>query len=326
MRFLLSLAALAIASTGLIAPAAHAQTALEGRVDRLEREMRAVQRKVFPGGAGQLVAPDASPSAAPPPGSPISGPVTNLDQRVTALESQLATMTGQIEQTQYRLKQLEDAFNAYKRTTDARLKAIEDTLTATGGPSGSGAPVKAPPADSPKSGDAGKPKDGKPAADKPAPDKAGSDKAGGDKSRADQVAAVEKPDTGNAAEDQYVYGYRLWTAKLYPEARTQLAGVVSKYPKDRRASYAQNLLGRAYYDDGKYQDAAKAFYENYVKMPDGERAADSLYYLSKTLQKLKAAPAEVCKVYTAIDSEYAGKMSVEQQADIDRGKAAAKCK
>nr|MBA4771369.1 hypothetical protein [Sphingobium sp.] len=33
-----------------IAPAATAQTTVEGRVDRLEKEMRAVQRKVFPGG------------------------------------------------------------------------------------------------------------------------------------------------------------------------------------------------------------------------------------------------------------------------------------
>lgn len=299
---------------------AHAQTALDGRVDRLEREMKAVQRKVFPGGAGQVVAPDAAPApSGPPPGSPIAGPVTNLEQRVTTLESNFAAQTNQVELLQNQLRQVTDAFNAYKRTTDARLKAIEDTLTTAGGAgapagagvSGGGAVVKPGP-------DAPKPVGGKPAPDapKPAPDT----------KRADLVAAVEKPSTNNPAEDQYLYGYRLWAAKLYPEARTQLAGVVTKYPKDKRASYAQNLLGRAYLDEGKYQDAAKAFYENYVKMPQGDRAADSLYFLSVTLQKLKAAPAEVCKVYAAIDSEYAGKMSLEQQADIDRGKTAAKCK
>lgn len=304
----------------------YAQTALDGRVDRLEREMKAVQRKVFPGGAGQVVPPDAAPApSGPPPGSPIAGPVTNLEQRVTTLESNFSTLTNQVELLQNQLRQLTDAFNANKRTTDARVKAVEDTLTTTGGAgvAGGGSAVKPAP-------DAPKPVGGKPAPDAPkggaTKPPADAPKPAPDAKRADLVAAVDKPSSDNPAEDMYVYGYRLWAAKLYPEARTQLAGVVTKYPKDKRASYAQNLLGRAYLDEGKYQDAAKAFYENYVKMPQGDRAADSLYFLSVTLQKLKAAPAEVCKVYAAIDSEYTGKMSLEQQADIDRGKTAAKCK
>lgn len=318
--FRIIVAALAL---GTVMPsAALAQTAIESRVDRLEREMKAVQRKVFPGGAGQVVAPDAAPApSGPPPGSPIAGPVTNLEQRVTVLESNFSSLTNQVELLQNQLRQLTDAFNANKRTDDARLKAVEDTLSATGGGAGAGVPgggtaVKPAP-DAPKPGAAKPPVDApKPGAPKPAPDA----------KRADLIAAVDKPSTDNPADDLYVYGYRLWMAKLYPEARTQLTSVVTKYPKDKRASYAQNLIGRAYLDEGNYKEAAKAFYENYVKMPQGDRAADSLYYLSVTLQKVKAAPTELCKVYAAIDSEYAGKMSLEQQADIDRGKTAAKCK
>lgn len=308
--------------------AAQAQTALDGRVDRLEREMRAVQRKVFPGGSGPVVDPQASPPpGGPAPGSPIAGPVTALEQRVTTLEGGMTELTGQIEQLQNQQRQLQDAFNAYKRSTDARLKAIEDTLTSTGGgAAGAGTggdvaappPVKSPPAKAPPA--KAPPKDAAADAPKPAP------KPGADPARAAKVAAVQKPDTGNAAEDQYTYGYRLWQGKFYPEARTQLGAVVTKFPKDRRASYAQNLLGRSFYDEGDYKSAAKAFYENYQKMPEGERAADSLFWLSKTMQKLKAAPAQICQVYGAIDSEYAGKMGVDQQAEIDRGKADAKCK
>ena len=48
-----------------------------------------------------------------------------------------------------------------------------------------------------------------------------------------------KPSTGNAPEDEYLYGYRLWAAKLYPEAETQLKKVADAYPKHRRASYAR---------------------------------------------------------------------------------------
>ena len=113
-----------------------------------------------------------------------------------------------------------------------------------------------------------------------------------------------KPDTGDAAEDGYTYGYRLWTAKLYPEAATALKPVADKYPKHRRASFAQNLLGRAYLDDGKPSLASLAFYDSYKKFPDGERAPDSLFYLAQALVKLKKPAADVCKVYAELTDVY----------------------
>ena len=115
MRTLMAAAALAalVAGTGT----AHAQsTAVEGRVDRLEREMRAVQRKVFPGGAGQTLEPQIVPDTnVNAPGTPAGSALSDLTQRVAALENQVTSMTGQVEQGQYRLRQLEEAFNAYKR-------------------------------------------------------------------------------------------------------------------------------------------------------------------------------------------------------------------
>ncbi len=125
MRKFLALTLLAMALP--IAPAT-AQTAVEGRVDRLEREMRAVQRKVFPGGAGLTVEPQitAPAVATEVPGTPSSAPITDLTARVSALEGSVRSMTGQVEQTGFRLRQLEEAFSAYKAATDARIKALED--------------------------------------------------------------------------------------------------------------------------------------------------------------------------------------------------------
>ena len=45
------------AATTLVPAATIAQSNVEGRVGKLESEMRAVQRKVFPGGAGMMVEP-----------------------------------------------------------------------------------------------------------------------------------------------------------------------------------------------------------------------------------------------------------------------------
>lgn len=313
--------------TGLLlsSSAAVAQSAVEGRVDRLEREMRAVQRKVFPGGNGQYFPPDISPqptTGTPAPGSPASTPAADLNGRINAVESQLTTLTGQIEQNQYRLQQFEEAFAAYKRTTDARLKALEDTASATGGPIGATTPspaaVVTPAATRPAT-----------ATPKPVtPPKTTTTVAPApvDPNRARLVATVAKPLTDDPADDLYVYGYRLWQSKLYPEAQSQLKQVVSKYPTNRRASWAQNLLGRSYLDEGKPSLASLAFYENYKKFPDGERAPDSLFFLTVALKKLGKPSADICQVYDELSEVYATKITAQMKDDIARGRATEKCK
>lgn len=276
--------------------------AIEGRVDRLEREMRAVQRKVFPGGAGQTIEPQIAPPQQPgaAPGSPASGAVADLTARVAALESSVQSVTGQVEQAQYKLRQLEDAFTAYKRSTDARLKALEETATAIEQPAAPVTGATRPP----------RPAQGGPAT--PAP--------------ATPVAGIERPSTSDPAEDGYVYGFRLWQAKQYDKAIVELRSVVQKYPKHRRASYSQNLLGRALLDQGKPAMAATAFFESYQKMPNGERAPDSLYYLAQALVKMKKPASEVCKVYDELGQVYGDRISEAMKMDVATGRSASKCK
>lgn len=264
---------------------------VEARVDRLEKEMRAVQRKVFPGGAP--VQPDIV--AAPPATTlPSSTPVSDLIARVTTLESQIATITGQVEQNSYRLRQLEDQV--------AKMKADMAPPPAEAMPpvgSSSAAPKPAPPAP------------------KAAPAEAS-------EKRKAAVAAIERPDTGNAANDAYVYGFRLWDAKFYPEAQTQLKTTVEKYGDSPVGSRAANLLGRAYLDDGKPALASVALYENYQKRPQGDRAAQSLAYLGEALIQLKK-PKDACKVYSELEGAYGASLSSDLRDMMEKGRARAKC-
>lgn len=302
-------------------PAAWAQSGLEPRVDRLEREMRAVQRKVFPNGSGALVEPDIRPQAADPtaPGTPASDPVADLTQRISALEGGLSQLTGQVEQAENRLRQVEEQFNAYRKATDGRIKALE-SAGAAAAPAATDLPAEEGDAATPRANGNGTLQlPGSAAATRPVP------AAGGGAARAAQVRAVAKPSSGDAAEDGYLYGYRLWQAKFYPEAETALKDVVAKYPSHRRWSYAQNLLGRAYLDEGKPSLASIAFYDNYKKMPTGERAPDSLFYLAQALVKL-GKPADACKVWSELTESYPDKISAGMKADISTGRAAAKCK
>ncbi len=294
---LLGTAAAVLAAVAMPAAAQTGRDGVEGRVDRLEREMRAVQRKVFPGGAGQTIEPQITAPQQPQgaPGLPATSVVADLNARVNALESQLASMTGQIEQAQYKQRQLEDAFTAFKRATDARLKVLEAGAM----------PAEAEP---PVTG-----------ATRPAP-------AVGGPVAAAPAVAVERPKSDDPAEDGYIYGYRLWQAKQYDKAIPELRAVVQKYPKHRRASYSQNLLGRTYLDQGKPSLAATAFFESYQKMPNGERAPDSLYYLAQALVKLKKPAAEVCKVYDELTQVYGDRLSDAMKTDVAAGRSAAKCK
>lgn len=307
------------ASAAIVPSMAVAQSTIEGRVDRIEKELKAVQRKVFPGGAGAIVQPEITPPDAVTtmPGTPASAPIVDLTARVGAIEAQLASMTGQVEQTQFRLRQLEQAFETYKAASAVNPAAS----TTGGGETTSGAapaaavqlpdmPAKAAPvaATAPSRASAGS-----------APAKPVSTDA-----RRAAVAAVEIPSTGDAASDSYTYGYRLWAAKFYPEAQVQLKSTVEKYGSSAVASRAANLLGRAYLDDGKPALASVAFYENYQKRPKGDRASESLAWLGEALIQLKK-PKDACRVYDELDEVYGGSLSDAQKAMAAKGRATAKC-
>ena len=274
---------------------------VDGRVTRLEKEMRAVQRKVFPGGAGATLEPEiqAPPPATEPTGTPATSAVQDLTARVDSLERQLAQLTGQVEQSSYAARQLQEQMTKLKADYDFRLAALEK--------GGGGAPGPGPVA----ANDAAPPPARTPPARTPpasAPDDGGPSPAA----------------TGDAGEDAYMAGYRLWEQKKYPEAEAALKAVVAKYPDHKRASYAQNLLGRAYLDEGKPGLAADAFYQNYRKMPRGDRAPDSLYYLGQSLQQLKK-PADACKVYAELSDVYGAKLQDPLKTRVAKAKADAKC-
>ncbi|MBO9670167.1 MAG: hypothetical protein J7485_06595 [Sphingobium sp.] len=331
MALKLRLLALTTSLTVLVAvsPVLAQPKSVEGRVDKLEKEMQAVQRKVFPGGAGQIVAPDVTPQAVPaqPVGSPASTPLADLTARVSAIESQVARLTGQVEETGFRLKQLEDA--NIKLT--AQLQALQAQAAPPPAPEAAVEPqvfsVPAPPATTPPgrttNAAANRPATSvaKPAATsaaKPVVTPAAS------AARTQAVAAVEKPSTGNAPLDGYTYGFRLWTAKFYPEAEAQLEDTLTKYANDPVASRTANLLGRTYLDDNKPTQAAKVLFENYQKRPKGDRAAESLAWVGEALIQLNK-PKDACLAYEELDANFGTAMPANVRDMMTKGKVRAKC-
>ena len=96
------------------------------------------------------------------------------------------------------------------------------------------------------------------------------------------------------------------------------------YPKHRRVSYANNLIGRALLDKGDARGAAEALLANYRSNPGGERAPDSLFYLGQALMKL-GQPGQACKAYGELDAVYGAKIRPDLKKLEADAKAQAQC-
>jgi TolA-binding protein len=290
-----------------------AQSNTEVRLKKVESEVRALQRKVFPGSGDKYFSPEISaptpaPAAAPPPSS---SALSDVLTRMDALESQVARLTGQVEQNSNRIAQLEA-----KMTTMQQGSAPLATNDA-------GVPVPAPQANlGTMTGGAATPTP----APTPAPSQLASGKppAPPSSSRVQAVSAVVKPDTGDAAEDAYSYGFRLWEAKFYPEAQQQLKLYLEKYPRGARASWGRNLLGRAYLDDGNALEAAKWFVQNYQTDKQGERAPDSLVYLGVAMKELKDTK-RACIALSEFGTTYAAEAAGRLKSTYDAARRGLTC-
>jgi TolA-binding protein len=291
-RLLGGCGAAAMMALAFAAMPAHAQDTDERRLKKVEAEVRALQRKVFGTSGGEYFAPEiTAPTPTPGPASTTSTPMTDVLQRMDALEMQVRQLTGQVEQNTYRLGQIE-----------ARLEAG----AAAAPPPAAAIPAPQTNLDAMSGGASRQPAAAQPGAAQPQPPAAPSAE------RLRNVQAVVKPQTDDPADDEYSYGFRLWDAKFYPEAQQQLRMFLEKYPKHRRASWARNLLGRAYLDDGNAVEAAKWFVQNYNTDPGGERAPDSLLYLAEAMKQIKdnkRACIALAEFSTRYAAEAAGRLS-----------------
>ncbi len=283
---------------------------LDGRVGKLEKEMRAVQRQVFPNGAGKFLEPEIQSPTPQKPTTSSSTATADLLVRVDALETQLATLTGQFEQHDNAMRQME-----------ARLKAIEAQLKAQADQAAAGTASVAPVVTTPAATPVATPAAAKPKPATTTPAVAAKPTA----ARTAAVAAIEKPATGDAFEDGYTYGFRLWEAKFYPEAQVTLEETIKKNPKHKRLSYARNLLGRTWLDDKKPATAVKVFYDNYKTDPRGDRAPESLFFLGSALTDL-GKTAEACEAFNELAKSYPDVATGRLADRIAGGKTRAKCK
>jgi len=285
-----------LVAAGLVATLMPAPAAAQGeaRLRRIENELRALQRVVFPGGDGRYFTPEvdtSQPQPQQPVGIPSSSALGDVLARLDALESQLARLTSRGEENANQLAELE-----------ARL---DEALAAARPPEQVVVPlvgvIPAPAGQTPA-----------PAAAAPSP------------ARVAAVQAIAKPSTEDAGDDEYTYGFRLWDAGFYPEARQQLSLFLQRHPNHARASFGRNLLGRAFLDDGQPREAATHFFENYQENKQGDRAGDSLLYLSEAMIAI-GDTSRACIALAEFGDTYPALATGRLKEQYDRNRSRVRC-
>lgn len=295
MRFrAISITALAIALALTPAAAQRRPPTPEQRIDRLEKQVRQVQRQVFPKGQPADTAGFSDDPAA------TQESVNNLGGRLDAIERQLADIVRQSEENGNRVAVMEAELARIRADQDRRLRALET------------APAPAEPgAEEQQSEQAEVP----PPAPQPKVETP----------RAESGPAELIPTSvSDPAEAAYDEGYQLWNGGKYDAAIKSLQAFAKKYPDHRRASWAYNLAGRAMLDKGQPRAAAEALLANYRRDPKGERAQDSLFYLGQALVKL-GQPGQACKAYAELEEVYSGNVRAPLKAALPGAKSEAKC-
>lgn len=312
-------APLAVPALAQTASKSTAQNDADVRLRRVEAEIRALQRKVFPDGAGKTFVPEitAGQTTTVAPGTPAAPAVTDLLARMDAVEAQLSRLTAQVEEGQNRTARMDERL---ARLEAAAAPPVAEPAVAAAAPVPAAKPAAAPVAAAALKAatPAAAAKPATAATAKPAT-------VAPPASRVAAVQAIEKSDTGDAGYDAYIYGFRLWEAKFYPEAQQQLQIFVDRYPQHKMTSHGRNLLGRAWLDDGKPGTAAQFFLQNYLADKKGARAPDSLLYLGVAMVKLKDTE-KACGAFAELAATYPEEIAGRIKTQYDRARSTVTCK
>jgi tol-pal system protein YbgF len=311
---------------------------LVDRLDRLERDMNMLQRQVYRG-----TGPTGAPVAVSPPDAQSA---LNTEVRISQIEDQMRTVTGQIEESNYNIDQMKRRLDKLVSDIDLRLSTLEHggtSATAGGGaaqplgsdvppsrsaprglagqpspPGGAGADPGAPPSRSgvlgtlptSRGGQGGAPEGGivPPSGDGSAPAVVTNTAAAG--------AAGTLP-SGTPSE-QYNYAFGLLRQTNYPAAEQAFRTFLQRYPNDAMSGNAEYWLGETYYVRNDFNNAAAVFAEGYQKYPKSGKAADFLLKLSMSLGNL-GQKADACRALTRLDRDFPAAASpVKDRANSEK--------
>lgn len=330
MRRFWVLVALVVWSAG----AAQAQTAdlqpLLDRLERLEKDIKVLNRSVYKGEQP----PSEALSAAP------EGTAARLGVRLTELEEQLRSLTGSMERVSFQVDQVNQRLDQVMADIEFRLGSLEGGKPAGGAPRVASVPKAASVTAVPVEGGNQQVQIGSLGsisekdlaaveASAPKVDEDQEEQTGG-KVNVEQAVASQESATANVQQasvspaqpatprEQYNDARKLLITGDFDRAEAALKAFVAENPKDPLAANARYWLGETYYVRGDFLQAAETFLTNYQTDPKGPKAPDGLLKLGMALANLDKKQ-EACATWSKLLKEYPdAATNVRKVADRER--------
>ena len=275
-RYLVAVAAIAAIAAGLLAAPVRAQVdsregiALQNQILELRRDIDALRA----GGGARLPPPPTSGGG----GVGASGDVvTRLLERVQALEEQVRTMRGRIDEIDNRTTQMRADLDKQRTDLEYRLDQLE-------GRGGARAPAAPPPA-----------------------------QQGGNQQRPGTPPSPPAPPANPAAarpqgaDATFAAAQAALRANQNAEAERLFRDFARQNANDRRAPEAYWGIGQSLLNRRDWAQAALAFDESYRRFPRGGFAQESLLGLGNALAGLGDRSA-ACEAYGRLGSEFSNSM------------------
>jgi len=250
-----------VALSGSFAMTAEAQS-VNKRLDIIEKQLKAVQRKVFTPGSeftqqkgGATVGPGPAISGGNVSGGNVK--FADIETRISQMETQLRQLTGRIEESVFQVDNLKQRMEIMSRDYEYRFKELEAANSATA----------------------------KPATAKPAMVKS-----------VDPSAGTGTILPAGSEQQQYSYAQRLVTTTQYAKAEAALGEFLKAHPASSLAGNAQYWLGQTYYVRKMYTKATRAFLEGYNNYPKSAKAPAFLLKIGMSLYAM-GEKKDACDAY-----------------------------
>jgi tol-pal system protein YbgF len=339
-------AAVAIAIAAIGPAAAQDVQNLLNRLDRMERDMQDLQRQLYrntlstpgAGGAGTGITatpvspapitggPGTSDSAGGQPGSLDTSYAARVEVRLQQLETLIRSLTGKIEEVEFRVEQNSGRLDRLVRDIDFRLQALEQggAPARTDG-QGGGALTQAPQAEN-----APVPGQGQGVLGTLSQAEIKAVDEGTVQLPAAEGEAASKPEAVASApasgqilpdgtpEEQYKHAFAYLQKQDFDSAEKALSLFLERHPKSPLAGNAMYWLGETYYVRKDFPLAAKTFATGYTDYPGSSKTADNLLKLGFSLARMDRKE-DACVTFDKLRADFPNASdNIKRRADAER--------
>lgn len=289
---ILGLLAACLCAAPAAAQSAAETRALVQRLERLEQDLNAVQRHVYRGAPATTTSPS---TAAPAPSNTVG--LARIAERIDQLEAQTRNLTGQIEENDHRLRQIEDRLTRFMEDVDFRLRGLEQAQAAgsPAPPGREGTTAASPTENRAEMAAAGSAEaieeTTNPGADSAAgrgapPQSLGTLPLGSSGGSGGNTTTAALPSASSPPEELYEQGISFLRGGDYDAAGRAFQAFVSQHPDHPLAGNAQYWLAESHYVRRQYREAAEAFLDGFQKYPDSPKGSANLLKLGMTLGQM----------------------------------------